>query len=255
MINPKIRLHPWLLKQAETFGPVRPVADPKDDEGESVFLVTLTISNLAKVPDFIRYPESHLFDMQLMYEQKRIDVKRMQRRLAKSVLPPAHEIGKFSPPVSAKSLNYLYYAAYHLLLGLALILNGLLRGLNPSDSLLAEESITFSEEVIDLAERMSQYRPLGAGYVPVCLAAAWAATADLSQHGRIEDLISDYQKDFSSTCWMEGAIWLKNRFTILRLKTLALQTTEQDHVTCRTVAAGDRTSRTMADLSRSCCIQ
>ena len=79
MVNPKVRLQPWLLKQAETFGPPRPVANSENQDGDLIILPTLLISNLAKIPDFIRYPEDHLFDMQLTYEQKRIDIKKMQR--------------------------------------------------------------------------------------------------------------------------------------------------------------------------------
>ena len=258
MINPKVRLNAWILKQAETFGPPKPLRTmkPKNADDENFRLSTLELSSLARIPDFIRYPELHLFEIQLTYEQKRIDILKMRQRLAKTgELPPAHEIGTFSPQVSPAAMVYLYHTAYALLLALALILNGLLRALDPSDITLAEESITFANEIVVIAEQMSQYRPLGAGYIPICLIAAWAATADLSKQSQMEAIIADYQEDFAGARWMEGAVWLRNRFEILQLKTLAAQL-EQQHrsVFDKTATPGDGSVDTI-DLSRSCCIQ
>ena len=254
MLNPKIRLHPWLLKQAETFGPPRPLTVTEKDE-DAVFLPTLLLTSLAKMPDFIRYPKDHLFAIQQMYERKRFDIPKMQRRLAKKMLPPPHVVGMYLPPVPQTTLIYLYYVAYALLLALALIINGLLRALDPSDELLVAESIAWSSEVMVMAERMSPYRPLGSGYMPVCLLAAWAATADLSQHPRIEKLLAEYQTDFEGARWMDGAIWLKNRYVLLSLQSLAtrLQSTQEEASPEK--ASTEEDSRCPVDPGKLCCIQ
>lgn len=255
MINPNVKLSPYLLKQAETYGPPRPLVNRKEDDGVNIRLETLTLSSLAKIPNFIRYPEVHLFDMQLTYEQKRIDIEKMRSRLCDIAdLPPAHEIGRFAPPVSGKTLLYLYWTAYVLLLALALVLNGLLRALDPLDITLVEDCIVFSDEVTIIGEHMMQYRPLGAGFVPICLTAAWAATSDPEKRAKIQELILDYQQDFAGARWMDGAFWLKDRFDLLRFKTMAIKLEEEQRSRnyAQEPADGDIGS---VDLSKSCCVQ
>ena len=256
MVNPNVKLSPYLLKQAETYGPPRPIVNRKENDDSGIRLETLSLSNLAKIPDYIRDPERHLFDMQLTYEQKRIDIERTRRQLVDVAdLPPAQEIGKFSPPCSPRTLIYLYYTAYVLLLALALVINGLLRALDPLDITLVEDSIVFTDEVMIIAEHMTKYRPLGAGFVPICLTAAWAATSDPEKQRRIEVMVLDYQTDFAGARWMDGAIWLRDRFDVLRLKTMAAELEKQQRLKSYGRRMSDETEMEGVDLSRSCCIQ
>lgn len=255
MVNPKVKLSPYLLKQAETYGPPRPLVNRKEDDSVGVRLETLTLSSLAKMPDYIRHPEQHLFDMQLTYEQKRIDIDKMRQKLVSvTELPSPDEIGQFTPPLTPKTLIYLYYIAYVLLLALALIINGLLRALDPLDITLLEDSIVFTDEVMMIAESMSKYRPLGAGFVPICLTAAWAATSDPSKQAKIEEMILDYQTDFAGARWMDGAVWLRDRCELLRLKTMAAEMEKERSSMVFGTKTLDGTT-TEVDLSRSCCVQ
>jgi hypothetical protein len=255
MVNPNVKLSPYLLKQAETYGPPRPLVNRKEDDEVGIRLDTLSLSSLAKIPDYIRHPERHLFDMQLTYEQKRIDIEKTRGRLVDIAdLPPAHEIGKFAPPVSPRTLIYLYYTAYVLLLALALIINGLLRALDPLDITLVEDSIVFSDEVMIIAEHMAQYRPLGAGFVPICLTAAWAATSDPEKQTKIREMILDYQTDFAGARWMDGAFWLKDRYALLRVKTMAAKLEERQRSSLYSEKGLDDEMGGV-DLSRSCCVQ
>ena len=255
MVNPNVKLSPYLLKQAETYGPPRPLVNRKEGDDTAIRLDTLSLSSLAKMPDYIRHPERHLFDMQLTYEQKRIDIERMRSRLVDVAdLPPAQEIGVFSPPVSPRTLIYLYYMAYVLLLSLALIINSLLRALDPLDITLVEDSIVFTDEVVLIAEHMAQYRPLGAGFIPICLTAAWAATSDPDKQRKIQEMVLDYQTDFAGARWMDGAMWLKDRFDLLRLKTMTAKLEKERSSFCQQSLSED-TEMEGVDLSRSCCIQ
>ena len=255
MVNPNVKLTAHHLKQAETYGPPKPLVNRKEDDEVGMRLDTLSLSNLAKMPDFIRHPEKHLFDMQLTYEQKRLDIARMRDRLPDvSELPSAQEIGKFAPPVSPRTLIYLYYTAYVLLLTLALIINGLLRALDPLDITLIEDAIVFSDEVTVIAEHMSQYRPLGAGFIPMCLMAAWSSTSDPRKSAKLQEMIQDYSTDFAGARWMEGALWLKDRFNLLRFKTMATKLEQQQ---CSSFSDQNKLGDDVnaPDISRSCCIQ
>ncbi len=114
-----------------------------------------------------------------------------------------------------------YRVAYGILLALASTLNGILRAFEPDDMGLVGESTGFSTDIITLAAQASQHRPLGASYIPPCLVAAWAATADPSKQAEVEKMIAEYQTDFVQARWMDSAVWLKNRFERLRRKLAA----------------------------------
>lgn len=60
---------------------------------------------------------------------------------------------------------------YGVLLTMILSLNNLLRVLDPGDFAMFEESTIFANDILVLAQLASQQRPLGASYIPPCLAA------------------------------------------------------------------------------------
>jgi hypothetical protein len=109
-------------------------------------------------------------------------------------------------------------AAYGLVLTLATILNSILRAFDPCGISLAEDSASFVHEIITLAYRASQFRPLGASYIPLCLMTGWAATDDISKKADIEKHLAEYQTDLAEARWLEGAIWLKAQYGSQRLK-------------------------------------
>jgi hypothetical protein len=103
-------------------------------------------------------------------------------------------------------------------LTLATILNSILRAFDPCGISLAEDSASFVHEIITLAYRASQFRPLGASYIPLCLMTGWAATNDISKQADIEKLLTEYQTDLAGARWLEGAIWLKAQYESQLLK-------------------------------------
>ncbi|KAF5570394.1 hypothetical protein FPANT_13761 [Fusarium pseudoanthophilum] len=97
-----------------------------------------------------------------------------------------------------------------ILLAAALALNSILRATYPDDSILLLEASTLANELIGLAKGVSQYRPLGASYIPPCLVAAWATSSALkAQRNDIEVLLTEYQKDYARMKWMENAMLLE----------------------------------------------
>jgi hypothetical protein len=101
------------------------------------------------------------------------------------------------------------------------MLNTILRAFDPFNLLLVEENLAFCAEVISIAESASLYRPLSAAYVPLCLAAVWAADIDKVMTMEAERLLADYQEDFadySDKYWMDMACWLRRRFELIRQK-------------------------------------
>lgn len=214
VFNPKIQLNPELLELTETYGPPRPI-----DRDDRIPIQSLKLKSLAKMPDFVRNPELHLVEIKFSYQQVRAELPKLGQRLAKMVEPTSlGVIQAFSVPIVR--LYAHLQSAYGILLALAIILNGMLRAYNPHDSHLGEESGSFVNEVMTLAENVLQHRPLGGSYIPICLVPAWAATDDTSKRAELEKLLLEYQTDFAHEGWMDWAAWLKNKYESLRLKVL-----------------------------------
>lgn len=97
---------------------------------------------------------------------------------------------------------------------IALALNVTLQKHKPPSADLAQLAVEADElidQAINLAENAMQYRPLAASATPVCLMVAWAVTDDLSKQKRLEELLDEYQQDFTSVKWREQAVKVKTR--------------------------------------------
>ena len=146
----------------------------------------------------------------------RLDAQQVRRRLdqcAETVLV------SFSSSEVARHCRI--QTAYAILSTLAVLLNGLLRAFDPWNASLMSESVFLCDEITAQAERASCYRPVGAGYIPLCLVVAWAASDNLVQLARIEAILSEYQSDFAEVPWMSRAIWLASTLDSHRTRVMS----------------------------------
>jgi hypothetical protein len=226
MSNPNVRLDPWLWRQPTIFGP-----KPRPGSENLKGIQSLNMPNLSKFPDFIRDPESHVFEMQSSYARMLVECAQMKKLLAmfpKPVSPCfSHVIGLQYP---TQQLHSRYQVVYGMLLTLAMMLNTILRAFDPDDVILIQESVTLPVDIITLARYAVPYRPLGASYIPLCLVAAWAATDNPLERVEVEVMLAEYQTDFASANWMEMARWLHGQHEALRfrLATAALLSASPD---------------------------
>lgn len=94
-------------------------------------------------------------------------------------------------------LTYSHYQrTYGIGLAITLFYNCMLSALGAGDGVTSFDASYLGEEVLALAERSSMYRPIGAGYLIVCLTAAWAATTDQQLRTRLMGPLVDYNADF-----------------------------------------------------------
>jgi hypothetical protein len=203
-------LNPWFDKLIGAVGPENPVEGHGESAGEGIFMVR----SLARIPDFVRHPELHLSEVKSSYPRLRADCQKVNLRLAKTT--ELISSGKVDP--STMKVYAHCQTAYSFVLTLATILNSILRAFDPRDISLADDSASFVHEIITLAERASQFRPLGASHIPLCLMTGWAATDDTSKQADIEKHITNYQTDLAETRWLERAVWLKAQYGSQRLK-------------------------------------
>lgn len=204
IINPKIQLNPWLDKLIETIES----SEAGRGRGETVGQGISVVRNLARIPDFVRHPDLYLTEVMWRYPRLRADCQTVRIRLAKMT-----ELISSSKADSPIMKVYAHcQAAYGLALTMATILNSILRAFDPCGTSLVEDSASFVDEILTLAERASSFRPLTAGYIPLCLTVGWAATDDPARKVDIERCLTEYQTGLADARWLEGAIWLKAQY-------------------------------------------
>lgn len=102
-----------------------------------------------------------------------------------------------------KSVREFFYAHYQRTYGIGLVVTlffncmlGALVTNDEEDIIVCSDAAELAEEVLALAERSVIYRPVGAGYLLICLAAAWAATNDPMLKAKVMAALEDYREDF-----------------------------------------------------------
>jgi hypothetical protein len=206
----------FFTKLFNTYGqPHGPRKPPQtNDDGP---IETLSLRSIARIGEFLRYPKLHLMEMASFYRQLLVDCRKVRLRLDQlTELTLQLQNPLQSYPIVKQ--HTAYQAAYGMANTFALIIGSILRIFDPSDYALVEDSERISEDVMELAENASQYRPVGSGYMPVCLIAAWAATYGTPKQAKVENTLQDWQSDFKEVKWMKMAIWLKRTLDDLRSK-------------------------------------
>ncbi|KAF5613661.1 uncharacterized protein FTJAE_13872 [Fusarium tjaetaba] len=148
------------------------------------------VQRLLRIPRFRQEPLRYMEEIKITYQELQDDHARILHHL--------------------ESVIHRLNVTEAILLMTALALNSILRATYPDDSVLLLEASTLANELIALAKGVSQYRPLGASYIPPCLVAAWATTSALeTQKNEIERLFAEYQHDYARIKWMDQAVSLK----------------------------------------------
>ncbi|KAJ5659422.1 hypothetical protein N7507_005873 [Penicillium longicatenatum] len=202
MRNPRIRMDKQIWDQITSFF----CQNPSSSEHSSIPRPTTSLFSIAMFPEYIHNPSPYLPEITQAYSQLKIDVQNMhafQNGGFLSSLPTVHQSR--------------YLAAYTVISSLTLMLNNILHAFNPLDTLLANDSGSFVQQIIEGADFASRDRPLGTAYVPLCLIVALAAAKDPEQVTRIETTLTDYQSDFKALEWRKCVRWLKTLLENLHL--------------------------------------
>ncbi|KAL2868906.1 Zn(II)2Cys6 transcription factor domain-containing protein [Aspergillus lucknowensis] len=106
-------------------------------------------------------------------------------------------------PTPKPSLQHAHFQrTYGLAMIVALYFSFVITGLGGGDARLRADASYLGTEIVRLAERAAIYRPLGAGYVLLCLILAWmgvvavADTHNRSLRWEIERALAEYRSDF-----------------------------------------------------------
>lgn len=96
----------------------------------------------------------------------------------------------------SRILRAHYLRTHGIGLAITMFFNCILQALDPSDCTCMVESRSLVKDTLVHAQKSNMYRPVGAGYVIMCLSAAWAVTADTHLRSMVEATLIDYHGDF-----------------------------------------------------------
>lgn len=176
--------------------------------------MSLELKSLARIPDLIRDPAKHIDDISTSYQRMRVEIP-----LLKGALELTDALVSKSPTSAFIKTRIQYQISFGLLVACALIFNGYLRAYGADDGNMVEEADNMANDVIKLAHDASQYRPLGASFIPLCLVPAWTATDDIEIQQRVVEALRIYQDDFPAAtgrCWYIMAYWMRGEMDRIR---------------------------------------
>ncbi|KAK3344541.1 hypothetical protein B0T25DRAFT_557293 [Lasiosphaeria hispida] len=189
--NHKIKLDPRLWAASDP----PPIARPSRPRSyEAANIECLQIPALAAIAGFTRDVQGNLPAIRSTHEVLRSDLAK-----AKALLSA---VSALEPPLRARQIQARRQTAYGTLLLLGLMANWALSMFGVGDpGALELEKVTLIDEVMELAEQASQFRPLAASAMPVFVMAAKAMTDDADRLARLEELLVLYRTDFPVSNW------------------------------------------------------
>jgi len=206
-----------------TTGPTKYRSDKdtlKGDGSDGLSQNSMTIETMARIPDFVHAPRTHLSEIQDLYRRACLDVEEFTTRKAE-ISQQLFE-GKYASfakrAVVTERIIPLCHTAHGMLLTITLGCNTILAALHPWDTTLADDNARFCDDVLLLSQQVSQYRPLGASHLPLCLVAAYLAVADPVKRETLHSLLEDYQGDFTGALWVIVAEGARKTYMDARLR-------------------------------------
>ena len=190
-----------------------------DGQGEDSLsaISSLTLRRLAEMSVLIRNPAPNITQIWSQYEQMKSDLSKIRGRVSKIArLLPARPDLHYSRPNHGLKIHILHQTCHGLVLTLALVVNAILLAADNSSAVLVAEALQMQCEVLELAADASQYRPMGASYMPLCLMVVWSGTSDAEIRNGAERLLQDWQADFPAADYLAGARWLHRTFQHLQ---------------------------------------
>jgi len=189
--NHKIKLDPRLWA---TSGPA-PIARPSRPlASQAANIECLQIPTLAAIAGFTRDVQGNLPAIHSTHEILRSDLAKVKALLS--------AVSALEPTLLARQTQARRQTAYGTLLLLGLMANWALSMFGVGDPRALElEKVTLIDEVMELAEQASQYRPLAASAMPGFVMAAKAMTDDVVRLARLEELLVLYRADFPVSNW------------------------------------------------------
>ncbi|KAF5679764.1 hypothetical protein FHETE_655 [Fusarium heterosporum] len=193
--NPQVRLEKWFWDILDNFRKNNPPSTSQgqktaQDAQDAGGIPSLSMRNLGRLPDFINEPEANRMDITCAYHRLCRDLTKVNEIVKAVTWAPG-----YSPTPAQLRLSRAYNSVYSVMLTVLVILGQLMQAFDPYSLDLVGEAALCCSEVVAMAHRISEYRPLGASHVPLTLAIAWAATEEPVLKAQLKQLLNEYQED------------------------------------------------------------
>lgn len=106
-----------------------------------------------------------------------------------------HEVSVERPWI----LHAHYTRMYTFGLAIGIIINCIVGHMVDDKAETREKSSHYAQQIVEMAEAVRPYRPLGTLWMGLCLAMAWVGAPDETRRSEVEDLFVDYQRDLSGS--------------------------------------------------------
>lgn len=134
-----------------------------------------------------------------------VEVKEVRETLNKMVKMQFARLHEFESSTTSSTRESImmewqdaaFQCAYGIGMVVAVICDCILSALEPKNTEVLDELEHYGKEILDLAEKASKYKPLGANYMALCLGAAWVGTSDPQMKVSIEKAWIKHGGDFA----------------------------------------------------------
>lgn len=186
-----------------------------EEHGQSI--ESLDLPAVMNFPKFVREPELHGEEMRRTYDRLRVEgpfcLKRVHliNGMVKEQDPPPPELLRAQVQLET---------AYALLLCYSLVLNVFLSAFEPLNVELQQEAQYMANEAIDISKKSATHLPIGAGFMPAGLFAAWVATDDADVIDEIRQTLATYEIYSADVKYVRMFRGLKKRARAIRQRSL-----------------------------------
>ncbi|KID70654.1 transcription factor Cys6, partial [Metarhizium hybridum] len=167
--------------------------------------------DLIQISSYLEDPISNLDHITTTYQQLSTDLALLEKNAT-------DVFGKVKTSRdSLLSLQYIRQEAGNSgLLTMAMALNMTLRIIEPRNSALLEEAVTFVSVVLRAADRVSLFKPLSTALLGNSLCLAWVVAVNPQEKERVRKTLDEHSYIFRGTTWEVLATKFQKRFDSIR---------------------------------------
>ncbi|OAA57210.1 hypothetical protein ISF_07131 [Cordyceps fumosorosea ARSEF 2679] len=187
------------------------------DKEEGQAIESLDLPYLMRFSCFTRQPELHEKEMVREYKRMQIECPFVRRRLM-DLTNMAKATRKTNTALVRAQIQM--GVAYTMILSFTLMINAFISAMDPTSKRLQEEALLYAREAIWITRILSKQLPVGAGFMPAALFAAWVATDDDEVIEGIESTIKQHKSYWAEPQYVEHFTTLKKRVGIIRNRRL-----------------------------------
>lgn len=189
-----------------------------------------TMSCIVRMPTFMHYDPTLLPEIQENYYAIQATSKILRDKYTAANLAVMDnnsllnyqglDVSKHLIPLLPQRLACFYQRIYAIYLALEILLNGVLRAYEPDDKQLLDENLFLAQEIVTLARAAERWKPVGAGWIPICLVAAWTGCTDFTMKTEIAQAWQDVWQDMMAQPITLAALSSQEYFDGLRMSAL-----------------------------------